>query len=184
MVLAKTKTIFIALTFALAFGVGCASAPETAAEQSTLEMEAHATLHSMTDKDPQLQSVLDESAGYAVFPTVGEGALIAGVMSGVGVVYDRQGQAIGTAEVRGGSVGAQVGGHSYSQLTIFQTQAALDEFMSDETELSTDASATAASAGASARLSFEEGIAVVVDDETGLMAEASLDGQRYDYEPM
>lgn len=184
MMVASTKSTLTACTLALALTMGCASAPQTAPEQETLELEAHATLHSMTDADPGLQSVLDESAGYAVFPTIGEGALVAGVMSGVGVLYHADGEVLGHVEVRGGSIGAQVGGQSFAQLMIFETNAALLEFMSDETELSTDASATAASAGASARLSFEEGVAVVVDDEAGLMVEASLDGQRYRYEPI
>lgn len=181
-VLSKTKTLFTVL--ALALGVGCASAPETAPEQETLELEAHAALHAMTDKDPGLQAVIDSSVGYAVFPDVTEGAFIAGALGGVGVVYDSNGEVVGHAEVRGGSVGAQIGGQSFSQLMLFQTEAAMQEFMADETELSTDASAVAASAGASARLSFQEGIAVVIHDEDGLMAEASLDGQRYDYESL
>jgi len=182
MVLTKTKTALF--TLALALGVGCASAPHAAPEQNALETEAQAALNDMTDKDPGLQAVLDDSAGYAVFPTIGEGALVAGMMSGVGVLYDSSGSVLGNIEVRGGSVGAQIGGHSYSQLMIFRTQDALREFQSNETEFSTDAAATAASAGASVRMSFEDGVAVVIDDETGLIAEASLDGQRYDYEPI
>ena len=176
----------LAVVAALAFGSlagACASAPDTRAEQSELEVEARSTLDLMKSKDSSLEGVLRQSAGYAVFPTIGEGAFIAGVMSGVGVVYDGGGQVIGNVEVSGGSFGAQVGGQRYSQLIIFQNENALRDFQRDDFEMSTDASATALDMGAAARLSFEDGIAVVVDDEEGLMAEASLDGQQYDYKP-
>lgn len=172
-----------AATFlALTLGLACATAPENQPEQDALELEAQSTLDLMHAKDASLRDVLARSAGYAVFPTIGEGAFIAGVTSGVGVVYDRNGNVIGNVEMRGGSVGAQIGGQSYSQLIIFQTESALADFQRDDFEFSTDASAVALDMGAAARLSFEGGVAVVIDDEDGLMAEASLDGQDYDYQ--
>ena len=169
---------------ALTLGFACASAPDTRPEQNSLELEARSTLDQMQAKDSSLDGVLNGSSGYAVFPTIGEGAFIAGVASGVGVVYDASGNVIGNVEMQGGSVGAQIGGQTYSQLIIFQTATALSDFQRDDFEFSTDASATALDMGASARLSFEDGVAVVVDMESGLMAEASLDGQSYDYIPL
>lgn len=170
-----------ALLFSLVAAIACASAPDTRAEQNSLETEARATLNSMETKDPSLASVLSSSHAYAVFPTIGEGAFIAGVTSGVGIVYDSNGTALGNVEVRGGSIGAQIGGQRYSQIVIFRTAAALADFQRDDFEFSTDASATALDQGASVRLSFENGVAVVIDNERGLMAEASLDGQKYSY---
>ncbi len=174
----RNAATFLALTL----GLACASAPETQPEQDSLQLEAEATLDQMNAKDPSLRQVLSDSAGYAVFPKIGEGAFIAGVTSGVGIVYDAAGNPMGNVEMRGGSVGAQIGGQTYSQIIIFQTRAALTDFQRDDFEFSTDASATALDQGASARLSFEAGVAVVVDNENGLMAEASLDGQKYDYQ--
>ncbi len=180
----RTTLNFSVILFGIITGLACASAPDTRAEQNTLETEARSTLDAMQSKDPSLASVLDSAHAYAVFPTISEGALIAGVTSGVGVVYDASGNIVANVEVQGGSIGAQIGGQAYSQLIIFRTDAALTDFSRDDFEFSADASATALTAGASVRQSFENGVAVVVDAESGLMAEASLGGQSYSYQAL
>ena len=162
-------------------GLACASAPEVRSDQLELEVKARAKLELMQEKDPNLAEVLSNSAGYAVFPTIGEGGFIVGALSGVGVLFDPEGNVLGYCETRGGSVGAQIGGQRFSQLMIFQHERALATFQQNDFEFSSDASAVAADKGASVRMAFSNGVATVVDDEDGLMAEASIGGQRYRY---
>lgn len=168
----------IALTLAL----GCASAPETRPEQNSLEAQADATIASMTREDPSLGAMLTAAPGYVVFPEIGEGGFIAGGSAGVGVVYE-DGEPIGFAELREGSVGAQVGGQSYAQLIVFDTQAALERLKTNNFDLTADASATLIRSGAASSTRFEDGTAVFVDDEAGMMVEAAVGGQSITFVP-
>jgi len=176
------RTSIISIAALLALALGCASAPETRPQERSIQAAADATISDMTREDPSLGAMLQAAPGYVVFPTVGEGGFIGGVAAGVGVVYE-DGLPIGYAELREGSVGAQLGGHSYSQLIVFDTQAALERLKSNNFDLTADASATLIRSGAAASVTFEDGTAVFVDDESGLMAEASIAGQSITFEP-
>ena len=59
-------------------------------------------------------------------------------------------------------------------------QRALAKFKSGE--FGFDASAVAATAGAAAKADYKNGVAVFVIAEAGLMYEASIGGQKFDYE--
>jgi lipid-binding SYLF domain-containing protein len=159
---------------------GCAHAPETRRQAAALESQADGTVASMTSQDPSLRPMLTRAAGYVVFPEVTEGGLVVGGRGGVGVVYahDRQ---IGYAEMRAGTVGAQVGGQSYGQIVVFQTEAALSRFRAGNFDLSANVTATALQSGAAANARFENGVAVFVDDESGLMAGASVAGENMSF---
>jgi len=167
---------------ALALALGCAHAPHTQEDAQSLENQADDALASLMSEDPSLEDVLARSQGYVVFPRVREGAFIAGATSGVGVVYENH-RPIGYAELDGGSFGAQVGGQSYTQLIVFRSRDAFERFRLDNFDLSADASATAIRSGAAAQATFEGGTAVFIDDEDGLMAEASVGGQSLRFEP-
>jgi lipid-binding SYLF domain-containing protein len=156
--------------------VGCASAPATRSEQGALEANADGTLRSMRSRDPSLNAVLSRAAGYVVFPSVTEGGFIVGGAGGVGVVYEHN-RPIGYSELRAGSVGIQAGGQSYSQLVVFETPGALSRFRSGNFNLSANATATAIQTGAAANASFENGVAVFVEDQSGLMAGANVAGE-------
>lgn len=157
--------------------LGCASAPETRHDQVSLEDRADNTLEQMVREDPTLGAALARAPGYVVFPSVGEGGFIVGGTSGVGVVYER-GNPIGYAELGEISVGAQAGGQSYSQLIVFENQDALDRLKLGNFDITAGASATAITSGAGTNLHFEGGVAVITDDESGLMASAAIGGQR------
>lgn len=159
---------------------GCASAPETQAEQHDLERNAEVAKQEMVERDPSLEGVLSSADAYIVFPSVGEGAFVVGGASGVGVVYEN-GRNVGYAEMAEGSVGAQVGGQAFSELIVFENDAAFEEFADGEFTFGADAVATAVNRGAAANTAFEDGVAVFVDRESGFMAEASIGGQKLSY---
>jgi lipid-binding SYLF domain-containing protein len=163
--------------------VGCASAPKSRQDQQAMDARAQATLQSMVASDPSLREVLDRSAGYVVFPSVGEGAALVGGAHGVGVVYEN-GRPIGFATLTQATVGAQLGGQTYSQLIVFQTPQALNRLKSGNFNLTASASATALTAGAAARADFEGGTAVFIQSQGGLMAAANVGGQQINFEPL
>jgi lipid-binding SYLF domain-containing protein len=159
---------------------GCASAPETRPEQRALEANADGALERMVARDPTLNVVLANAAGYVVFPSVASGGLVVGAEGGVGVAYERN-RPIGYSELRGASLGLQAGGQTYAQLVVFETPEALARFRTGNFDMSANLTATAINSGAGANVRFEDGVAVFIDDETGLMAGASLSGQNMSF---
>lgn len=169
------KTGFVLGLMATMF-VGCASAPQSRPDQQALEARADATVQTMVASDPTLGELLARSAGYAVFPQVSEAGFVVGGAGGAGVVYEN-GRVIGFSELRAGSVGAQIGGQSFSEIIVFETPAALDRFRAGNFDLQAGLSATAIQSGAAARARFEDGVAVFVGGHSGLMAAANVGGQ-------
>jgi lipid-binding SYLF domain-containing protein len=155
---------------------GCASAPTARPQQQALESNANGTLQAMVSRDPSLAPILASAAGYVVFPSVAQGGFIVGGEGGVGVAYEHN-RPIGYSELRGGSVGLQAGGQSYAQIVVFQTPAAFARFRAGNFDLSANMAATALQTGAARSARFENGVAVFVDDQSGLMAGVSVAGE-------
>jgi lipid-binding SYLF domain-containing protein len=144
----------------------------------------------------------DKSYAYAVFPTVGSGALGVGGAYGKGRVYVH-GVYTGNATLGQVSVGFQAGGKAYSQIIFFEDQRALDEFESGNFEFGADASVVAVTAGANAGAAtngansgasagpndatthgvYQKGMAVFTVAKGGLMFSASIAGQKFSYSP-
>jgi lipid-binding SYLF domain-containing protein len=162
---------------------GCATAPKTEAQRQSLVAEADASVQSMIAKDEGLRDFIADAHGYAAFPNIGKAGLVAGGASGRGVVYE-DGRPVGYAQINQGSVGAQIGAQTYSELIVFQDQAALDRVKSGNFEFGADVSAVALKAGAAKTAQFKGGVAVFVQPKGGLMAEASIKGQKITFEQM
>jgi lipid-binding SYLF domain-containing protein len=147
-------------------------------------------------------SFFSNSYAYAVFPTVGSGALGIGGAFGKGRVYVH-GHHIGDASMGELSVGFQAGGKAYSEIIFFEDKRALDEFESGSFEFGADASVVAITAGANASAAtngasagasaaqgdattkgvYEKGMAVFTVAKGGLMYSAAVAGQKFSYEP-
>jgi lipid-binding SYLF domain-containing protein len=143
-----------------------------------------------------------DSYGYAVFPTVGEGGFVVGGALGKGHVYVH-GRLIGDTTMGQVSVGFQAGGKAYSQIIFFQDKRALDEFRSGTFEFDAGASAVAITAGASVSAGtsgvsagvsggekdardtgvYQKGMAVFTIAKGGLMYAATIAGQKFTYTP-
>ena len=143
----------------------------------------------------------DKSYGYAVFPTIGKGGIGIGGAYGTGRVYEK-GAYVGDASMTQVTVGLQLGGQAYSQIIFFEDKRAFDEFTSGEFEFGAQASAVAITAGAQAQagttgtsagasgtqsrattkgVGYEKGMAVFTIAKGGLMYEASIGGQKFNY---
>jgi lipid-binding SYLF domain-containing protein len=132
--------------------------------------------------DPSLGAFLDKSVGYAVFPTVGKGAIGVGGAYGRGVLYEG-GRQIGYCDLSQGSIGLQLGGQKYTEIIAFETKPAIQEFKNNNFEFDAQASAVALESGSGANAKYDDGVAVFTMDEKGLMFEASVGGQRFTFVP-
>jgi len=132
--------------------------------------------------DGLMQSLFDNSYGYVIFPNVGKGGVGVGGAAGNGIAYEK-GKAIGSAKMKQVSVGFQFGGQAYREVIFFENKAALDHFKQNKFEFSAQASAVAATAGASTNVKYREGVMVFTQKKGGLMYEASIGGQKFSYTP-
>jgi lipid-binding SYLF domain-containing protein len=133
--------------------------------------------------DPSLKRFFDSAHAYAVFPTVGKGGFGIGGAYGSGLVY-RGGRVIGETSLTQLTIGFQLGGQAYREIIFFRNRATLEAFKRGNFEFSAQASAVAATFGASADADFENGVAVFTLAKGGLMYEASIGGQKFDYDAM
>ncbi|GAB4177015.1 MAG: hypothetical protein Kow0020_12970 [Wenzhouxiangellaceae bacterium] len=173
------RAAWAGLLAGLLLTAACATPPS----DSVLIADARAALVRFVDRDPGLQEWVNQAYGYAVFPSLGKAGLGVGGAYGRGVVFER-GQPVGIAKMIQGTVGLQLGAQSFSMVIFFQDQAALKTFQRGNFEFSAQATAVAVTAGAAATTSYEKGVAVFILSRGGLMAEASVGGQKFEYEPL
>ncbi len=169
-------------TLCLAFTalVGCTTAPKTEAKRDRLMDLSDASLDRFKADDSSVDAFLVHSAGYAVFPHAGKGALVVGGAYGKGIVYQGD-HMIGYCDMTQASAGAQVGGQEFSELIVFETPAALDRFKNNDMSLTANASAIAVKSGTASSAKYDNGVAVFVRADKGLMAEGAIAGQRFTY---
>jgi lipid-binding SYLF domain-containing protein len=160
---------------------GCSTAPETNTGRQELDNDSNASLYDFKSQDPGLDNLLRNSYGYAILPTVGKGAVGVGGAYGQGEVY-QQGKRVGYADMTQATVGASLGGQTYSELIVFRTPQALQNFESGQYTFSADISAVAAKAGAADNARWANDVTVFTDVKGGLMADASVGGQKFNFE--
>jgi lipid-binding SYLF domain-containing protein len=173
-----------------------------AAAMAPAHADDYADTIAMFQKASQSKAFFSRSHGYAVFPTVGKGGIVVGAAYGKGQVYER-GRVIGDVSMTKLSVGAQLGGQAFSEIIFFEDKRALEEFTKGEFELGAEASAVAITASASAEAGtggttagksitadkaeviggYRNGMAIFTIAKGGLMYEAAVAGQKFDYKP-
>ncbi len=146
----------------------------------------------------ETNSFLDQAVGYAILPTIGKGGIVVGGAYGEGCVF-KDGARTGAVKMGQATIGLQFGGQAYSQLIIFKSQDAYDAFTSGSFEFGADASAVALTYGAQASAGTKgasasaneksggaqwyRGMAVFTLAKGGLMYEASIGGQKFEFLP-
>lgn len=147
-------------------------------------------------------SFFDKSYGYAVFPSIGSGALVVGGAHGKGRVY-AQGKHIGDTAMTQVSVGFQAGGEAFRQIIFFENKAALDQFTKGDFEFGAGVNAVVIRSAASGSVgttgttgtasdakrtasaaTFYKGMAVFTIVKGGAMASAAVGGQKFTFKPV
>jgi lipid-binding SYLF domain-containing protein len=144
----------------------------------------------------------NKAYGYAVFPTIGKGAVGIGGAYGKGRVYAHE-KHVGDTSMTQLTAGLQLGGEAYSQIVFFEDKRAFDEFTNGNFEFGAQAAAIAVTASAQADAStagitasksvseheantkgkYQKGMATFTVGKGGLMYEASIGGQKFSYKP-
>lgn len=173
----KLKYTFAAIV-AVIFCCSCATSPESRSEELSLDADARAARADMIAKDPSIKTAIDKACAHAVFPSVGKGGLVVGGTFGQGVVY-QNGKVIGYTSVTAGSVGGTIGGRSFNELILFEDESALHRFKHKDAAIGVEATAVVVTEGSSAQINYHDGVAVIVQQRGGLMADASISGQTF-----
>ena len=146
------------------------------------EDEVKTALAEFERTNAKITPFIQGAHGYAVFPSVGKGAIGIGGAHGSGLVYEK-GKLIGKTSLSQVTIGFQLGGQAYRELICFQTKDALDKFKGGNYEFDAQAGAVAVTAGVSVDAAYEHGVAIFTMAKGGLMYEASVGGQKFTFEP-
>ncbi len=168
---------------ALAAGLAAFALMPVAAFAEATVKETNEAIAALKKADPGLKKFFSKSAGYAVFPNVAKGGLVVGGAGGSGYVYVG-GKPVGKTGLSQVTVGAQIGGEAYIEVVFFETKEALAAFQKGEWAMAAQVSAVAVKSGASADAKYKDGVAVFTLMKGGAMAEASVGGQKFSYEPL
>jgi lipid-binding SYLF domain-containing protein len=133
--------------------------------------------------DTGIEDFFDTAAGYVIFPNVGKGGFIVGAASGNGVVYE-DGAIVGMADLKKLNVGLQAGGQAITEIIFFEDDVALNKFKDESFAFAAEASAVALKSGIAVNAKYEDGVAVFAMPKAGLMADASVGGQKFGFVPL
>ncbi len=180
----QRNAVLLVLTLAGSGLIGCSTYKTGggADTEASLEPECQGAVERFQTTDPGIKRFFDSAYGYAMFPKITKGGVGIGAAGGEGLVYE-QGRIVGYDSMSQVTIGAQLGGQTYSEVIFFQDQAACESFKSANFEFSAQASAVAAEDGAAATADFQSGLAGFTLVRGGLMFEASIGGQRFRYHP-
>jgi len=145
-------------------------------------------------------ALMKSAYGYAVFPTIGKAGVGVGGAFGKGRVYVK-GKHVGDTSMTQLTIGFQLGGEGFSEIILFENEAAFNDFAKGNFEFGADAQAVAITAAAGAKASttgtsagasggkkdaatagnYRKGMATFTIVKGGLMYEASVGGQKFSY---
>jgi lipid-binding SYLF domain-containing protein len=171
----------VALGLAAVLFAGCGSTTPKESEKPAFDAEVQAAIHEFKTNDPGIKKFFDSSAGYAIFPSIGKGAVGVGGAHGRGYVY-KKGELAGYTRMTQATIGFQLGGQSYREVIFFENEGSYADFIGGNFEFAAQVSAVAAKAGASADANYANGVLVFTMAQGGLMYEASVGGQKFDFE--
>ena len=153
---------------------------QTAAKKNKIIADSKSAKVEFIKSDPLMKALFDKAHAYVIFPNVGKGGFGIGGAAGNGVVYQND-NIIGMAKMSQLSIGFQAGGQAYREVIFFESKKELDRFKQSLFEFSAQASAVAATEGASANVKFNDGVMVFTMQKGGLMYEASIGGQKFKF---
>lgn len=168
---------------AMLAGTGCKTTPSNEADRQSVVQRSESTVEWFQSRVSGLEAQINRSAGYVVFPDIGEAGFIVGGQSGFGAVFDSNGDQIGWARLSSGSIGLQAGVRGFRMLIVLQDQATLDNFRNNRWSGNAGAVAVIGDSGGSAA-GFSNGVAVYQGASSGLMAALNLGLQNIRYQPL
>ena len=147
-----------------------------------LHPEVQASLKKMYAADAGLKNFLHAAHAYVVFPSIGRAAAVVGGAYGKGEVFKGE-ELVGYAGIGQLTLGVQLGGETLTQVIAFESKPVFDRFKQGKLAFAANASVALVKAGAAAAARYENGAAVFVHSEGGMMLELAIGGQKFVFKP-
>ena len=179
------KTAILSCCCLLLLISGCSTVPKDGGGdgKEVLSAQVNEAIAEFKNKDPDIQSFFDRSYGYAVLPKVTKGGFWVGGAWGRGEVFE-QGVKVGYTSMSQATLGFTFGGQYFREIIFFRDKTDLDRFRRGEFSFSAQVTGVALTTGAAAKADYKSGMAVFVISQKGLMVDASLGGQKFNYVPL
>jgi lipid-binding SYLF domain-containing protein len=159
------------------------ASPCLANDDAELAREVQTAIERFKQADSTLAQRFATAVGFAIFPKVAKGGAGIGAARGSGEVYEG-GRLVGHATLTQVTLGLQLGGQSFSEVIFFENSAALDRFKQGKFAMSAQIGAVAAAEGAAKNARYTDGVLIFTRPRSGLMAEASVGGQKFRFKPL
>lgn len=179
----KTEEAVDAVSEGAAAATGAVTAAAIAVnypKDTKLAGEVNDAIKDLVAGNPALKTHFSKAYGYAIFPKITKAGLGVGGAGGKGLVFQND-KVIGSAKMAQATLGLQAGAQQYAEVVFFENKEALDRFKSGKLKFSGQASAVALKEGASVDIAYQDGVAIFTKIKGGVMAEASLGGQKFSY---
>ena len=160
-------------------GIATSVSAQSAKEQKIIDAALEAK-EDFIKADGLLKNLFRDAHAYVIFPSVGKGGLGVGGAMGNGAVYEK-GALVGMAKLMQLNIGFQAGGQSYREVIFFENADVFNRFKEDKVQLAAQASAVLATEGAAASAKYTNGVMIFTQVKGGLMYEASVGGQKFDF---
>ncbi len=141
------------------------------------------TVAAFKKQQPASQKLFKSAYGYALYPTVTRGAFAVGGAYAEGGVY-KGGKLVGKTSLTAVTIGLGAGGESYSQVIFFKDKAAYERFVEGKVEFGARANAVFLDKGISGEPPYVDGVLILAQTKAGLMADASVGGQKFTFEKL
>jgi lipid-binding SYLF domain-containing protein len=139
---------------------------------------AEQTIDNLGDRNEVAARLLDRAHGWAVLDTTKGGFIVTGA-GGTGVAKEKGSSEEVFMHVGGAGIGLVGGLANYKLVLLFDDESVFEEFVDGQWEGSASAQAVAGDEGVSEQEGFIDGAAVFRVDESGLIAQAELQGMRF-----
>lgn len=149
-------------------------------KEERLKDDAENAKSAFTENNKLIEQLFEKAYGYAILPNVGKGAAGIGGAAGSGIVYEK-GEMVGTVKMRQFTAGLQFGGEAFREVIFFEDKATLERFKTNELEFSSQTSASDIKEDNVKDAYYKNGILVFTQKKTGLMYDASIGGQKFNY---
>jgi len=177
----RTLILAVLLTLPLTTLFGCNVAPKSE-DRTIFVEEAREGLKYFEKHVTGLSRQIRESGGYAVFPGAGQwGIIFTGGSFGRGAVFTADGTQIGWAAENQFNVGLQAGGQQNRILIVFADSDTLSKFQAGLLTGGVQGMAVGPDQGTTGTSSFQNGLAVYVGGEQGLMAGGMIGMENFKY---
>ena len=174
------------MVFAMAFALaapGMAIGADKAKEQAEVRKAGQDALAAVYKLQPSARKAVESAAGYAAFSNFGMKILVAGGGSGKGIAVNNKTKAMTYMKMAEIQAGLGFGAKKFQVVWVFETEAALNNFINSGWEFGAQATAAAKSedkgSAYQGALSVAPGVWLYQVTDKGLALELTAKGTKY-----